>query len=44
MRSSSVGCPTMGWNDAAAVEKDVVISLGVIVLEKSRRYEEEHEW
>ncbi len=29
----SVGCPTMGWNDAAAEEKDVVISSGVIVID-----------
>ena len=36
----------MGWNNAKAVEKDVVISSGVVVnsIGSSRRYEEEHEW
>ncbi len=27
-----MGWPTMGWNDAVAVAKDVVISLGVMVF------------
>ena len=31
VRSSSVGCPIIGWKDAAAVAKRVVISSGVIV-------------
>ncbi len=50
MRSSSVGWPTIGWNEAAAVAKDVVISSGIIVngvnddVRSSRRYEEEHKW
>jgi hypothetical protein len=41
-----VGWPTIGWNEAAAVGKDAVISSGIIVngVMKSRRYEEEHEW
>ncbi len=31
VKSSSVGWPTIGWNDATAVVKSVVISSGVIV-------------
>ncbi len=31
VKSSSVGWPTIGWNDAAAVAKSVVTSSGVIV-------------
>jgi hypothetical protein len=36
----------IGWNEAAAVAKDVVISSGVIGnnARSSRRCEEEHEW
>ncbi len=47
VKLSSVGWPTIGWNDGVAVAKDMVISSGIIIatgVMKSRRYEEEHEW
>ena len=36
VRSSSVGWPMMGWNDAAAVAKRAVISSGIIGVDDGR--------